>query len=199
MTFPGLHLHCLPLAFPKFNAFFFTSSKEQSATKHWVTFSSCCFSVVQKKIWKVLHILGKIPKFPLPRNANAKKMLRWLQTICTSALFVTGVLSFVWGFHCCLLGMRKGTPAEEPGMNKKHIKHYPRMRRVIRWTNKLLLSSVLVPSPSQYFRYCLYQYLHLPEFLTETLGPRNTTFFTVPLVKTIKRATKAHLRIRRES
>lgn len=99
--------------------FFFNSSKEQTATKHWVTFSSCCFSVVRKKIWKVLHTLGKIPKFPLPRNTNARKMLRWLQTICTSALFVTRILLFVWGFHCCLLRIRKGIPEEESGINKK--------------------------------------------------------------------------------
>lgn len=177
MTFPRLDLHCLPLAFPNSMHFFFNSSKEQSATKHWVTFSSCYFSVVRKKIWKVLHTLGKIPKFPLPRNANARKMLRWLQTICTSALFVTRVLSFVWGFHCCLLRIRKGIPGEGSGINKKYTKHYPRMWHVIRWTNKVPLCGVLVPSPSQYFRYSLYQYPHLLKFLTETLGPLNITIF----------------------
>lgn len=71
------------------------------------------------------------------------------------------------------------------------------MSHVIRRTNTLLSCGVLVPSPSQYFSYSLYQYL--PEFLTETLGPLNITFFTVPLVKNINRATKAYLLIRTES
>lgn len=45
--------------------------------------------------------------------------------------------------------------------------------------DKLLWCGVLAPSPSWY---SLYQYLRLPELLTETLGPLNITFFTVPLV-----------------
>lgn len=117
MTFPRLDLHCLALAFPNSTLFSIAKSRVQLNTgSHF----HHAVSLVQKKIWKVLHTLGKIPKFPLPRNANARKMLRLLQTICTSALFVTRILSFVWGFHCCLLRMKKGIPAEESGLNKKY-------------------------------------------------------------------------------
>lgn len=73
------------------------------------------------------------------------------------------------------------------------------MPRVMKRTNMLLLHGVLVPSPPQYFRYSLKQFPHLPHLLTETLCPLSIFFFTVPLVKTIDRATKAHLLLSRES
>lgn len=43
-----------------------------------------------EKIWKVLHTLGTIPAFTLPRKTNARKMLRWLQTVRTSAALLVG-------------------------------------------------------------------------------------------------------------
>lgn len=59
---------------------------------------------------------------------------------------------------------------------------------------------VLVPSPPQCFRYSLKPFPRLPHLLTETLQHYALSifiFFSVSLVKTIDKATEAHLLLSR--
>lgn len=124
--FPGWIFTAFLLCFQIQRLFFFfflIGAKNGRQQNTRVTFSSCSFSLVRKKIWKVLHTLGTIPSFALPRKTNARKMLRWLQTVHISALFVTRVLSLVClGSFSLSFEHEKGQSqpiAGVSGMNKK--------------------------------------------------------------------------------
>lgn len=59
----------------KFNIFLIVV-KNVTAPKHLGHIFITLFLLGSNKIWKVLRTLGTIPSFTLPRETNARKMLR---------------------------------------------------------------------------------------------------------------------------